>query len=221
MQQQMTRSYEQTLEINRVLRNTYLLLGLSLVLAAATAGFAVVTNAAPVGFIWLLVGWFGLSFLTMRLRNSGWGLIAMFAFAAFTGYTVGPVINGLIHAYSNGAQIVMAALGTTGFIFLGLSIYALSTRKDFSYMGGFIAAAAMTAFIVGIGAVLFGWPMIMLVVSGAFALISSAFILYHTSAIIHGGERNYVMATIGIYIAIFNLFISLLNIFTALAGNRN
>lgn len=216
-----SQQYEAALEVNRVLRNTYLLLAVTLLFSAVTAVFAMMTNAKPVGILLFLVGWFGLYFLTVKLRNSAWGLLAIFAFTGFAGYTIGPILNFYIKGFTNGSEIVMAALGTTGLVFFGLSGYVIASRKNFSYLGGFIAIAAMTAFILGLGSVLFNWPMMNLIVSGAFTVISSAFILYTTSEIISGGERNYLMATISLYIAIFNIFINLLRLLSFFAGNRN
>ncbi len=213
---------DSALSINRVLRNTYLLLGLTLIFSAAMAGLAMMTNAKPMNFIVLLIGMFGLSFLTSSLRNSAWGLLAIFLFTGFMGYALGPILNLTIHGFSNGAQLVSTAAGATGAIFLGLSGYVLVSKKDFSYLGGFIAIAIIGAFILGVGAMLFNLTMLSLVVSAAFVLISSAYILYMTSQVVNGGERNYIMATITLYMAIFNLFVSLLNLLSAFAGgSRN
>lgn len=214
-------SQESVFATNRVLRNTYFLLSLTLLFSALTAGYAVLSNAQPVGIIMLLVGMFGLYFLTTALRNSGWGILAIFAFTGFMGYTLGPVLNFYIHTFTNGTQLIMTSLGATGLIFFGLSSYVLISKKDFSYLGGFIAVIAMAAFLVGLGGIFFHLPMLQLAISGVFAVISAAFILYTTSEIIHGGETNYIMATVSIYIAIFNLFTSLLRILGAFAGNRN
>lgn len=204
-----------------VLRNTYFLLSLTLLFSAGMAAFAMVTNAAPPHFVILLVGMFGLSMLTTALRNSGWGLLAIFAFTGFMGYTLGPMLNMYLLAFTNGAQLIITALGSTGIIFLGLSAYALTTQKDFSYMSGMLFVASMVAFMAGIGAMLFNLPMLQLVVSGAFALISSAMILFQTNQIIMGGERNYIMATISLYISLFNLFVSLLQILSVFSGKRD
>lgn len=211
---------ESTLAVNRVLRNTYFLLSLTLLFSAGTAVFAMLSNAAPVGILGLLVGMFGLYFLTVWLRNSAWGILAIFAYTGFLGYTLGPILNFYLHHFSNGSQIIGTSLGATGLIFLGLSGYVLTTRKDFSYLGGFITVAIMTAFLVSLGAIFFHLPVLQLIISGAFAVISSAFILYTTSQIIHDGERNYIMATISLYIAIFNLFVSLLQILGLFGGNN-
>lgn len=215
-----TRS-ESALAVNRVLRNTYFLLSLTLLFSAGTAIFATVSNAPSIGFLGLIVGMFGLYFLTVWLRNSAWGLLAIFAYTGFMGYTLGPILNFYLHNYTNGAQIIMTSLGATGLIFLGLSAYVLTTRKDFSYLGGFITVAILTAFLMSIAALIFHVPALALIVSGAFAMISSAFILYTTSQIIHDGERNYIMATISLYVAIFNLFLSLLRILSFFGGGGN
>lgn len=215
------KTQQSVLSTHSVLRNTYFLLSLTLLFSAGTAYFAMATNARGPGMMLFIVGMFGLSFLVSALRNSGWGILAAFAFTGFMGYVLGPILNMFLHSYANGGQIIMTALGATGFIFLALSAYVLTTRKDFSYMGGFLFALIMVAFMVGIGAAIFNAPMLQLVVSGAFALLSSGLILFHTSQIIHGGEQNYIMATISIYVALFNLFTSLLNILGAFAGNRD
>jgi len=215
------KSYDSSISINRVLRNTYLLLSLTLLFSAATASVAIMMNAKPVGLIMLLVGMLGLYFLTTALRNSAWGILAILLYTGFMGYVLGPILNFYIHGFTNGSQIVMTSLGATGVIFLGLSSYVLVSKKDFSYMGGMLASAVLVAFMAGIAGIIFKLPMLNLIISGAFALISSGFILYTTSQIINGGERNYIMATISLYIAIFNLFVSLLRILSFFTGNRN
>jgi len=215
------KSFDSSLSINRVLRNTYLLLSLTLLFSAATATIAIMTNARPVGLVMLLVGMFGLYFLTSALRKSAWGILAVLLYTGFMGYVLGPILNSYIHNFSNGSEIIMTSLGATGVIFLGLSSYVLVSRKDFSYMGGMLASAILVAFMAGLAAIIFHLPMLNLLVSGAFALLASGFILYTTSRIINGGERNYIMATISLYIAIFNLFVSLLRILSFFTGNRS
>lgn len=202
-----------------VLRNTYLLLGLSLLFSAGSATFAMLTNAAPLGLMANLIGMFGLLFLVQALKDSAWGLLAVFAFTGFMGYTLGPILNLYLTMFSNGYELIMTALGSTGIIFLALSTYVLTTGKNFSYLGGFLFAAVMVAFLAGIASMLFHMPMLNLIVSGAFALISCGMILFHTSQIIEGGERNYISATISLYVALFNLFISLLRILAFFAGS--
>jgi modulator of FtsH protease len=136
----------------------------------------------------------------------------------FMGLTLGPILNFYL-ATANGSQLVMTALGGTGVIFLALSGYALTSRKDFSFMGGFLMVGILVAFLGGIGAMIFSIPMLSLAVSGMFVLLMSGLILYQTSEIIHGGETNYIMATVTLYISIYNLFLSLLHLLTAFAGD--
>jgi modulator of FtsH protease len=207
------------LQTNAVIKNAYLLLSFTLLFSAATAWLAMATNAKAMGLLALPI-YIGLLFLTQALRNSIWGIASIFAFTGFMGYTLGPILNMVIGGYSNGNQIVMSALGATGLIFFGLSGYALTTRKDFSYMAGFLFIAATVAFVGSLVAVFVHIPMLTLMVSAAFVLISSGLILFETSQIINGGERNYIMATISLYVSIYNLFISLLQIFSMLSGRR-
>jgi modulator of FtsH protease len=220
-EQTLTKNRGSILSTNRVLRKTYLLLGFTLVFSAATAVLAMTTNAAPMNPILLIIGYFALFFITTRLRNSVWGLVAIFAFTGFLGYTLGPILNLYIKTYTNGNQLIMTALGGTGLIFFGLSAYALTTKKDFSYLAAFLFVGITAAFLLGLISIFFNFPMLNLLISGAFILLSSGLILFQTSLIIHGGERNYIMATITLYMALFNLFISLLNILGAFAGNRS
>jgi len=212
------RPVESVLSTNKLIRNTYILLSMTLLFSALTAGLSVVLNFPYMGPLVTLGGYFGLLFLTSHLRNSAWGLLSVFALTGFMGLTLGPMINAYMTYYSNGAQLVMTALGGTGVIFLGLSGYALTTRKDFSFMGGFIMVGVLVAFLAGIGALIFSIPALSLAVSAMFILLMSGFILYHTSAMVHGGETNYIMATVALYIAIYNLFVSLLHILGAFAG---
>lgn len=212
---------ESALVVNSVLKNTYFLLSLTLIFSAITAGLTMLTNAKGPGILLFIIGMFGLSYLVSATRNSGWGIVSAFAFTGFMGYALGPIINSFLHSFVNGGQIVMTAMAGTGVIFLALSGYALTTKKDFNYLGGFLFSAVLVAFLAGVGAALFNIPMLQLLVSAVFALISSALILFHTSQIIHGGERNYIMATISIYVALFNLFVSLLQLLGAFGGNRN
>ena len=201
-----------------VLRNTYMLLSMTLLFSALTAGIAMATNAAPLHWLITLGGYFGLLFVVTRLRDSAWGLAAVFALTGFLGYTLGPILN-LYLSLPNGSQIVMTALGGTGVIFLALSGYAVVSRKDFSFMGGFLMVGILVAFLGGLGAMLFNVPMLSLAVSGMFVLLMSGMILWQTSEIIHGGETNYIMATVSLYITLFNLFISLLQILGVMSGD--
>ena len=153
-----------------------------------------------------------------RLQNSGWGILAVFGLTGFMGYTLGPILSHYL-GLPNGFLTVMIAMGGTAAIFLGLSGYALSTRKDFSYMGGFLAVGVLVAFLAGLAAVFFQIPALSLTVSAAFVLLMSGMILYETSNIIHGGETNYVMATVSLFVSIYNLFLSLLQLLGFASSN--
>ncbi len=203
---------------NKVLRNTYLLLSMTLLFSGLTAGIAMATQAAPLHWLITLGGYFGLLFVVTRLRNSVWGLAAVFALTGFMGYTLGPILNFYLNL-PNGSQVVMTALAGTGIIFLALSGYAVTSRKDFSFMGGFLMTGILVAFLAGIGAILFEMPTLSLAVSGMFILLMSGMILWQTSDIIHGGETNYIMATVSLYISLFNMLTSLLQILGVVSGD--
>ncbi len=205
---------------NKVLRNTYFLLALTLLCSGATAGLSMALDLPHPGLVLTLVGYFGLLWATNALRNSVWGLLAVFALTGFMGLTLGPILSSYIAAFSNGSQIVLTAFGGTGAIFLGLSGYAVTTQKDFSFLGGFIMVGILVAFLAMIAAAIFSLPILSLVVSAAFVLLMSGLILWETSQILQGGETNYIMATVSLYVAIFNLFVSLLHLLAAFAGER-
>jgi modulator of FtsH protease len=175
-------------------------------------------HARPMNPFVMMIGAYGLIFLTSALRNSALGIVSVFAFTGFMGYTLGPILNLYIANFSNGAQIISTALGGTGLIFLALSGYVLTTRKDFSYLNGFLFVASMVAFLAMIAGVFFQMPALQLLISAVFVLISSGMILFQTSAIIHGGETNYILATVSLFVSIYNLFISLLNLLGAFSN---
>jgi modulator of FtsH protease len=210
-------SGDSILATNQVIKNTYILLSLSLIFSAIMAGVAMAVNAPPMGFI-MLLGYFGLLMLVNTFRNSALGILFVFALTGFMGFTLGPILNSVINGFSNGTQIVMTSLGGTGVVFLSLSGYALTTRKNFSYLGGFLAAMAMILFVTMIVGFFVQMPMLHLAMSAAVMLFAAGMILFETSNIIHGGETNYIMATVSLYLAIYNLFLSLLHILTALSG---
>ena len=215
-----TRPAVSILATNKLIRNTYTLLSMTLLFSALTAGVAMASNFPYMGPLLTLGGYFGLLYLTTRLRNSAWGLVAIFALTGFMGLTLGPMLNFYIHAYANGGKLVISALGGTGIIFLGLSGYALTSRKDFSFLGGFIMVGILVAFLAGIGALIFNLPALSLAVSAMFILLMSGYILYLTSELVQGGQTNYIMATIGLYVAIYNLFTSLLNLLGVFSGRN-
>ena len=204
---------------NRVLRNTYSLLSLTLLFSAATAGVSMTLNLPHPGLLLTLLGYFGLLFAITRFRNQGLGVALVFALTGFMGYTLGPILNSYL-SLANGGSIIMMAMGSTGAIFLGLSGYAMVSRKDFSFMGGFLMAGILVAFLAGLGAIFLQMPMLSLAVSSMFVLLMSALILYETSNIIHGGETNYVMATVTLFVSIFNLFTSLLHLLGFMGGEN-
>ena len=213
------RPESEVLATNKMLRNTYMLLSMTLLFSALTAGLSMSLNLPHPGILVTLVGYFGLLFLTTKLRNSAWGLVSIFALTGFMGLTLGPIINMYLQAFTNGHQLVMTALGGTGAIFLGLSGYALTTRKDFSYMGGFLMVGVLVAFLAGLGAIFFTIPALSLAVSAMFILLMAGMILFETSNIIHGGETNYILATISLYVSIYNLFLSLLQLLGVFGGD--
>ncbi len=215
----MTHAQASILENNKVIRNTYNLLSMTLLFSAVMAGVSMALNLPHPGLLLTLGGYFGLLFLTSKYRNESLGLVFVFALTGFMGYTLGPIINSYM-ATANGGQVVMTAMGATGAIFLGLSGYALSSRKDFSFMGGFLMVGILVAFLAGLGAMFLDMPGLSLAVSAMFVLLMSGLILYETSNIIHGGETNYIMATVTLYVSIFNLFTSLLHLLGFMNGEE-
>lgn len=217
-QSTVVRSQESILATNKLLRNTYSLLAMTLVFSAMTAGLSMAFNLPHPGLIITLVGYFGLLFLTTKLRNSVWGLVSVFGLTGFMGFTLGPIINAYL-GLPNGSEIVMQALGGTGIIFFALSAYAVKSEKDFSFMGGFLFVGILVAFLAGLGAIFFEMPGLSLAVSAMFVLLMAGLILFETSNIIHGGETNYIMATVTLYVSIYNLFTSLLHLIGAFSGD--
>ena len=214
----MEHSHASAIESNKVLRNTYTLLSMTLLFSAVTAGISMSLNLPHPGLVLTLVGYFGLLFLTSKYRNESLGLLFVFGLTGFMGYTLGPIMNSYM-ATANGGQVVMTAMGATGAIFLGLSGYALTSRKNFSFMGSFLMVGIIVAFLAGLGALFFEMPGLSLAVSAMFVLLMSGLILYETSNIIHGGETNYIMATVTLYVSIFNLFTSLLHLLGFMNGD--
>ena len=202
------------LTTNKVLRNTYLLLSATLAFSALMAGVAMVLNLPSFGLLTLVV-YFALLFAVHKTKNSSLGLVSIFALTGFLGLTLGPILNMYMQQLPNGSQIVMTALGTTAAAFLGLSAYAVKSGRDFSFMSGFLVVGAIGAFVLGLIAMFFNMPTLSLVVSGMFLLVSGGMILWQTGDISNGGETNYIMATLTLYISIYNMFLSLLRLLSA------
>lgn len=206
------------LETSKVLRNTYLLLGLTLAFSAATGALAMNMGIGFVNPLITLVVYFGLLIFTNVMRNSALGLLGAFGITGWLGFTTGPLLSAYM-GIQGGAEIVNLALGSTAFIFIAMSAIALITKKDFNFLTNFLMVGILVAFLAGLVGYFFNLSTLALAVSGAFVLLSSLLILWQTSAIIHGGETNYIMATVTLYVSIYNLFMSLLHILTALSGN--
>lgn len=208
------------LSTHKVLRNTYALLAMTLLFSAAAAGLAMTLNLPHPGVLVTLVGYFGLLWLTSKFSRSAWGLFWVFALTGFMGLTLGPILNAYLTYVANGEQLVMTALGGTGAIFVGLSAYALVSRKDFGFMGGMLFAGVLVAFLAGLAAIFLpNMPGLHIAVSAMFIVLMSGMILFQTSEIIHGGETNYILATVSLYVTIFNLFTSLLQILGIFGGD--
>ena len=195
----------------KVLRNTYMLLSMTLLFSALTAGLTIAYAIPGPGSILTMVAYFGLLFATTKLRNSAWGILSVFALTGFMGYSLGPILSHYLHM-PGGTAIVMTSMGMTGLIFLGLSAYVLISKRDFSFMGGFLMAGLIVVLVASLGAIFFQIPALSLTISAVMVLLMSGMILFETSNIINGGETNYIMATVNLYVTIFNLFISLLQL---------
>lgn len=198
--------------MNRVLRNTYLLLSMTLLFSAAMAGVSMALNWPHPGLMITLIGYFGLLFATTKLRNSGWGIVSCFALTGFMGATLGPIINAYLYSFANGTELVMMAMGGTAVIFLGMSGLALTTKRDFSFLGKFLFVGILVAFVAGLGAFFFQFQPLALAVSSMFVLLMAGLILFQTQQIVKGGETNYIMATVTLFVSLFNLFSSLLHL---------
>lgn len=206
-------------EASRVLRNAYALLAMTLLFSAGVAGLGVAYAWPAPGLLLSLAGSFGLLFLVHLVRNSGWALPAVFAFTGFMGYMLGPVLVKTL-SWPGGAQVVAMALGATGLTTLALSAWALNSKRDFSAWGGMLFAGLVVALLAGLAAVFLQIPALGLAVAAMVALLAAGMILVETSRIVRGGETNYVMAAVGLYVSIFNLFSSLLALFGIGGGDE-
>lgn len=207
-----TRSDTAVLATNKLIRNTYTLLSMTLLFSAMTCALAMalgvgrgagmITSLAALGILW---------FVLPRTANSAAGLGVVFAITGLLGFGLGPVLNAYL-SLANGSQIVLTALGGTGAIFLGLSAYALTTRRDFSFMGGFLFVGMLVVLGAALLNIFLAVPALTLTISAVVVMLMSGFILFDTSRMVNGGETNYVMATISLYLNILNLFTSLLQL---------
>ena len=205
---------------NKVLRNTYRLLSLTLAFSALTAVTSAALNLPHPGLLLTLAGYFGLLFLTAKTANSAAGLLSVFALTGFMGYTLGPILNAYL-ATANGATLIATAAGTTAAAFLGLSAFARSSAApDMSKYGSFLLIGIIVAFCLALAAVFFQLSALSLAVSGIFVLLMAGLIMYETQNIISGGETNYIMATVTLFVAIYNLFTSLLHLLGAFTGEE-
>lgn len=204
------RTSESALATNKVLRNTYMLLAMTLLFSAAMATVSMVLNlGSGVGTIAFFASFALIMFVMPRVYDSAAGIYVVFAFTGLLGLAIGPTIQHYLN-FPNGSQVVATAMGGTGTIFLGLSAYVLTTRKDFSFMGGFLMIGFLVAVVAMIANIFLQIPVLSVALSAVIVLIMSGFILFDTSRIIHGGETNYVRATVGLFLNIYNIFQGLL-----------
>jgi len=202
-----------SIEINKVLKNTYMLLGLAMLFSGACAYIAAQMNLPRPGIFMFLGGFFGLTMFINYFRNSVVGIFGVFALTGFLGYCIAPIVNHYLQTAA-GTQVVMSAMTTTGVIFLVLSGYVLVTRKNFAFIGGMLFAGIIAAVVLGLANVFFfQMPALSLAISAVFVLLMSGMILYETSEIVHGHQTNYILATTSIFVSLYNLFQSLLMIF--------
>ncbi|VAX12986.1 Putative TEGT family carrier/transport protein [hydrothermal vent metagenome] len=217
--QTVVRTTESALATNKVLRNTYTLLSMTMLFSAAMAAVSVFMESGPGTYLLSVMGAMGLIWLVLpRTANSGAGVGVVFAITGLMGFGLGGVLNQYL-ALSNGPQLIMTAMGGTGVIFLGLSAYALTTRRDFSFLGGMLFVGMLVILVAALANIFLAIPAMTLAISSVIIMLMSGFILYDTSRIIHGGETNYIMATVSLYLSIYNIFISLLQILGALSGD--
>jgi len=213
-------SSQQAVTANKVLKNTYLLLSATLAFSAVMAMVSMAVGVPPIAYLVSVIASMVLGiFVLPRTANSGTGIGVIFLITGLLGFGLGAILTQYL-ALPNGPQVIATAFGGTGIIFLGLSGYALTSKRDFSFMGGFLFAGMMVLVLAMIANIFLQMPALSLAVSGGIILVMSGFILFDTSRIIRGGETNYIMATYGLYLSIFNIFISLLNILGIMGGDE-
>ena len=208
---------ESLLSTHKVLRNTYFLLGLTMAFSAVVAYISMSLNLPYPNLIVLLVGFYGLLFVTNRLANSAWGILAAFAFTGFMGYTIGPILN--MYVARGMEDLIMLAFAGTAIVFFACSAYVLSTKKDMSFLSTAIFSLFIVLLLGIVASFFFQIPVLAVGISALFVVFSTMTILYETSNIIHGGETNYIRATVNIYVSIYNLFISLLRLLSIFSSD--
>ena len=208
---------ESLLSIHKVLRNTYFLLGLTMAFSAVVAYISMSLNLPYPNLIVLLVGFYGLLFVTNRLANSAWGILAAFAFTGFMGYTIGPILN--MYVARGMEDLIMLAFTGTAIVFFACSAYVLTTKKDMSFLSTAIFSLFIVLLLGIVASFFFQIPALAVGISALFVVFSTMTILYETSNIIHGGETNYIRATVSIYVSIYNLFISLLRLLSIFSND--
>jgi len=197
-------------EVTKVLRSTYMLLGTTIAFSAIMAGISMAVDAPHFG-LFTLLPYFLCLWMTEKNKNSSKGLFWVFALTGWLGFTLGPILN--MYMAVKGSEPIMLALGSTALIFFAASAFVLTTRKNLSFMTGFLMTGMLVAFFAAIANVFLQIPLLSLTLSSVFALLSAGVIMWQTSAIIHGGERNYISATVTLFVMVYNLFLSLLHIF--------
>ena len=208
---------ESLLSTHKVLRNTYFLLGLTMAFSAVVAYISMSLNLPYPNLIVLLVGFYGLLFVTNRLANSAWGILAAFAFTGFMGYTIGPILN--MYVARGMEDLIMLAFAGTAIVFFACSAYVLTTKKDMSFLSTAIFSLFIVLLLGIVASFFFQIPALAVGISALFVVFSTMTILYETSNIIHGGETNYIRATVSIYVSMYNLFISLLRLLSIFSSD--
>ena len=211
---------------NQVLRNTYMMLALTMVptIIGASIGtsmsFSFLAASPIMGSLLMFGAMIGMMFAVSALRNSVWGIAALLGFTLIAGVFLGPILQVALNL-RNGAQLIGLAAGGTGIIFFSLATIATVTKKDFSFMGKFLFIGLILLIVASLANLFFQIPALSLTISAIAVLIFSAYILFDVSRIVNGGETNYVMATLGLYLSIYNLFTSLLHLLMAFGGERD
>ena len=213
-----TASKSSAIEINKVLKNTYMLLSMTLAFSAVTAGISMAMNLPHGAALIMMLVAFGLMFVVNKKADSASGVYWIFGFTGLMGASLGPMLSAYA-AMPGGPAMIMQALGGTALIFFALSGYALTSKKDFSFMGGFLMVGLIVVIVASLANIFFQIPALSLAVSAAVIMIMSGLILYDTSRIINGGERNYIRATVSLYLNIYNIFVHLLSLLGVLGSD--